>query len=64
MGQSRSEMSKKKNTPESKKKKSPKEHSSAEVDSSSSKFGWIAVLAVLSIVGLVAWFIINGSDEI
>ena len=31
---------------------------------SSSKFGWIAALALLSIVGVVAWFIINGSDEI
>lgn len=28
------------------------------------KFGWIATLVVLSVVGLVAWFLLNGTDEI
>lgn len=30
----------------------------------SRRFGWMAALAALSVVGLVAWFLMSGTDEI
>ncbi|MFZ0014843.1 MAG: PLD nuclease N-terminal domain-containing protein [Acidimicrobiia bacterium] len=58
-------MSKKNDTPKSKKNDTPEKSDLTDVvESGSSKFGWLAALALLSIVGVIAWFMINGSDEI
>lgn len=34
-----------------------------EEEESSRKVGWFATLAILSLLGLVVWFVFNSSDE-
>lgn len=35
-----------------------------EIEKSGRRFGWLAVIAVLSIVGVVAWLVLSGNEQI
>lgn len=35
-----------------------------EIEKSGRRFGWLAVIAVLSIIGIVAWLVFNGNEQI
>lgn len=45
-------------------KKPPAPPEIEEVEQAGRRFGWLAVIAALSIIGIVAWLVFNGNEQI